>query len=61
MSQPVQGLACMKRFLSTIDCPNKDAAVVGTPDPLIVGRVTQVRGMGPAIHDLTTHPAMLWR
>jgi polyphosphate kinase len=52
-------LNCMRHFLSTIDYPNKDAEVVGTPDPLIVGRATQVLGMGPAIYDVATHPAML--
>ncbi|MFN4193423.1 MAG: polyphosphate kinase 2 [Tabrizicola sp.] len=52
-------LNCMKHFLSTIDYPNKDPEVVGTPDPLIVGRATQVLGMGPAIYDVATHPAML--
>ncbi len=35
-------LNCMKHFLSTIDYPNKDHDVVGTPDPLIVGRAAQV-------------------
>ncbi|WP_149589446.1 polyphosphate kinase 2 [Tabrizicola flagellatus] len=54
-------LNCMKHFLSTIDYPNKDPEVVGTPDPLIVGRATQVLGMGPAIYDVATHPAMLKR
>ena len=52
-------LNCMRHFLSTIDYPNKDHEVVGTPDPLIVGRATQVLGMGPAIYDVATHPAML--
>ncbi|MCU0903714.1 MAG: polyphosphate kinase 2, partial [Tabrizicola sp.] len=52
-------LNCMRHFLSTIEYPNKDHAVVGTPDPLIVGRATQVLGMGPAIYDVATHPAML--
>jgi polyphosphate kinase 2 len=52
-------LNCMKHFLSTLDYPNKDLEVVGTPDPLIVGRATQVLGMGPAIYDVATHPAML--
>jgi polyphosphate kinase 2 len=52
-------LNCMRHFLSTLDYPNKDAEVVGTPDPLIVGRATQVLGMGPAIYDVATHPAML--
>jgi polyphosphate kinase len=52
-------LNCMRHFLSTLDYPNKDHAVVGLPDPLIVGRATQVLGMGPAIYDVATHPAML--
>ena len=51
-------LNCMRHFLSTIDYPNKDHAVVGTPDPLIVGRAQQVLGMGPDIYDAATHPAM---
>jgi len=51
-------LNCMKHFLSTLDYPNKDPAVVGTPDPLIVGRATQVLGMAPDIYDAATHPAM---
>ena len=37
-------LNCMKHFLSTIDYPGKDPEVVGTPDPLIVGRAHQVIG-----------------
>ncbi|WP_240783991.1 polyphosphate kinase 2 [Tabrizicola caldifontis] len=51
-------LNCMKHFLSTIDYPNKDHAVVGQPDPLIVGRAAQVIGTGPGIYDAATHPAM---
>jgi polyphosphate kinase len=51
-------LNCMKHFLSTLDYPNKDHDVVGTPDPLIVGRAQQVLGMGPDIYDAATHPAM---
>ncbi len=35
-------LECMKHFLSSIDYPDKDLNVVGTPDPLIVGRASQV-------------------
>jgi polyphosphate kinase 2 len=35
-------LECMKHFLSTIDYPDKDISVIGTPDPLIVGRASQV-------------------
>ncbi len=56
---PGARLNCMRHFLSTIDYPSKDPEVVGAPDPLIVGRATQVLGMGPAIHDVATHPAML--
>ena len=51
-------LNCMKHFLSTLDYPNKDHAVVGSPDPLIVGRAQQVLGMAPDIYDAATHPAM---
>ncbi|MFN6924512.1 MAG: polyphosphate kinase 2 [Tabrizicola sp.] len=51
-------LNCMKHFLSTIDYPKKDHAVVGQPDPLIVGRASQVIGTGPGIYDAATHPAM---
>ena len=35
-------LNCMRHFLSTIDYPGKDFDVVGQPDPLIVGRASQV-------------------
>jgi hypothetical protein len=41
-----------------MDYPNKDHAVVGTPDPLIVGRAQQVLKMSPEIYDAATHPAM---
>lgn len=51
-------LNCMRHFLSTLDCPNKDHAVIGTPDPLIVGKAQQVLGIGPEIYDAATHPAM---
>jgi polyphosphate kinase 2 len=51
-------LNCMRHFLSTIDYPNKDHAVVGTPDPLIVGRAQQVLQMTPDIYEAATHPAM---
>ena len=39
-------LNCMRHFLSTLDYPGKDAAVVTPPDPLIVG------GAGHVIHRL---------
>ena len=51
-------LNCMKHFLSSLDYPNKDPEAIGTPDPLIVGRASQVLDMGPAIYDAATHPAM---
>ena len=51
-------LNCMRHFLSTIDYPNKDVAVVGAPDPLIVGRAQQVLKMTPEIYDAATHPLM---
>lgn len=50
-------LNCMRHFLSTIDYPGKDHEVVGTPDPLIVGRAAQVlRGAG-GILATAAHPA----
>lgn len=51
-------LNCMRHFLATLDYPNRDPAVAGAPDPLIVGRAQQVLDMGPGIHDAATHPAM---
>jgi polyphosphate kinase len=51
-------LNCMRHFLSTIDYPNKDPAVIGMPDPLIVGRAQQVLGSVTDIYDAATHPAM---
>lgn len=40
-------LNCMRHFLSTIDYPGKNHKVIGTPDPLIVGRASQVlNGVG---------------
>jgi len=35
-------LECMKHFLASIDYPDKDSCVVGSPDPLIVGRASDV-------------------
>ncbi|TQM93065.1 polyphosphate kinase 2 [Roseinatronobacter monicus] len=35
-------LECMKHFLSTLDYPDKDSSITGTPDPLIVGRASHV-------------------
>lgn len=35
-------LNCMKHFLASLDYPGKDAEVVGSPDPLLVGRARHV-------------------
>ena len=51
-------LNCMRHFLSTIDYPGKDAEVIGQPDPLIVGRASQVIGGAGHILDAATHPAI---
>jgi len=51
-------LNCMRHFLSTLDYPNKDAEVIGTPDPLIVGRAAQILGDDASIYDAATHPLM---
>jgi polyphosphate kinase len=51
-------LNCMRHFLSALDYPNKDHAVVGVPDPLIVGRAAQVLGSVGDIYEAATHPAM---
>ncbi|WP_369814574.1 polyphosphate kinase 2 [Gemmobacter sp. LW-1] len=49
-------LNCMRHFLSTIDYPGKDASVIGTPDPLIVGRASQVIGGAGHILDTALPP-----
>ncbi|ULB08711.1 polyphosphate kinase 2 [Cereibacter azotoformans] len=51
-------LNCMKHFLSSLDYPGKDAEVVGQPDPLIVGRASQVIGTSAGILDSATPPAL---
>ncbi|WP_233352360.1 polyphosphate kinase 2 [Pseudogemmobacter humi] len=51
-------LNCMKHFLASLDYPGKDHAVVGQPDPLIVGNAAQVlRGAGHIL-SAATHPAV---
>jgi polyphosphate kinase 2 len=50
-------LNCMRHFLSTLDYPGKDPEVVGHPDPLIVGRASQVLGGMGNILDSAMHPA----
>jgi polyphosphate kinase len=51
-------LNCMRHFLSTIDYPGKDHEVVGTPDPLIVGRAAQVLRGADGILSTAAHPAI---
>jgi polyphosphate kinase 2 len=51
-------LNAMRHFLSTLDYPEKDAAVIGAPDPLIVGRASQVIGGAGHILDSAQHPAI---
>ena len=51
-------LNCMRHFLSQVDYPNKDLSVVGAPDPLIVGRASQVIGGAGHILDSAVHPAV---
>jgi polyphosphate kinase 2 len=51
-------LNAMRHFLSTLDYPGKDPAVVGVPDPLIVGRAAQVLAESTDIYDTAIHPAL---
>ncbi|MBL9046895.1 MAG: polyphosphate kinase 2 [Tabrizicola sp.] len=51
-------LNCMRHFLSTLDYPNRNPEVVGTPDPLIVGRAAQILAADTSIYEAATHPAM---
>jgi hypothetical protein len=50
-------LNAMRHFLSTVDYPDKDHEVVGTPDPLIVGRAAQVLRANGHILETAQHPA----
>ena len=49
-------LNCMRHFLSTIDYPGKDWDVIGTVDPLIVGRAAQVIAGSGRILDAARPP-----
>ena len=49
-------IACMRHFLSTLDYPQKDAKVVGAPDPLLVGSASHVIGNDAHIIGKTLHP-----
>ncbi len=51
-------LNCMRHFLASLDYPNKDHAVVGAPDPLIVGRASHVLGGNGHILDAARHPSV---
>jgi polyphosphate kinase 2 len=51
-------LNCMRHFLSTLDYPEKDASVVSQPDPLIIGRASQVIHGHGHILDTALHPAL---
>ena len=49
-------LNCMRHFLSSLDYPGKDFAVVGQPDPLIVGRAEHVVQRSEHILGAALHP-----
>ena len=49
-------LNCMRHFLSTFDYPDKDEAVVGEPDPLIVRKASHVLGASDHILAASLHP-----
>ncbi|MCK8462737.1 polyphosphate kinase 2 [Aliiroseovarius sp. S1339] len=49
-------LECMRHFLSTLDYPDKDHELVGSPDPLIVGHASQVIHKADHILSASLHP-----
>ncbi|MCP3969878.1 MAG: polyphosphate kinase 2 [Rhodobacteraceae bacterium] len=49
-------LGCMRHFLDSLEYPGKDAEVVGTPDPLIVGRAEHVVHNSDHILSASLHP-----
>ena len=49
-------LGCMRHFLSSLDYPKKDVAVVKSPDPLIVGSSSAVIGGNDHILGASLHP-----
>jgi len=51
-------LNCIQHFLSSLDYAEKDLKIVTGPDPLIVGRGSQVVGTDAAIIRKTLHPAL---
>lgn len=50
-------LNCMRHFLSTLDYPDKDMDIVGTPDPLIVGQAHHVISRSDHILGTALHPS----
>ena len=51
----------MQYFLSALDYPNKDRAIVKGPDPLIVGTTEHVIGRDNHIIEKTVHPDLKHR
>ncbi len=49
-------LNCMRHFLASLDYPGKDAAVVGEPDPLLVGQASHVVHSAAHILGAAQHP-----
>jgi polyphosphate kinase len=49
-------LNCMRHFLASLDYPDKDAEVIGTPDPLIVGQAHHVIHRSDHILGTALHP-----
>ncbi|WP_424940354.1 polyphosphate kinase 2 [Aliiroseovarius sp. S253] len=49
-------LECMRHFLSTVEYPDKDHDLVGSPDPLIVGHASQVIHNSNHILGASLHP-----
>lgn len=49
-------LNCMRHFLSTLDYPDKDLAVVTPPDPLLVGQASHVVHGAAHILGAAQHP-----
>jgi polyphosphate kinase len=50
-------LNCMRHFLASLDYPDKDVDLVGTPDPLIVGHAGHVLKRSEHILGTALHPA----
>ncbi|MFB2593567.1 polyphosphate kinase 2 [Paracoccus sp. p4-l81] len=49
-------LNCMKHFLASLDYPDKDVELVGSPDPLIVGHASHVVHHADHILGAALHP-----